>query len=36
MQGYHWGMIVAFLFVGYLIGIWFPGPGNSLRAKIGV
>lgn len=35
MRSYHWGMIVLFLFVGYMIGIFMPGPGVTLRAKIG-
>lgn len=34
MRGYHWGMVVAFLLIGYIIGIYMPGPGVTIRAKI--
>lgn len=36
MRSYHWGMIVLFLVVGYLAGVWFPGPGQKLRASVGM
>lgn len=36
MRGYHWGMIVLFLVIGYFIGVYMPGPGAALRAKVGV
>jgi hypothetical protein len=36
MRGYHWGMIFVVLFAGYLAGVWFPGPGQSLKAKLGM
>ncbi len=36
MRGYHWGMIFLFLVIGYIIGMWMPGPGARLRAAIGV
>jgi len=36
MRSYHWGMILLFLFIGYLIGVWYPGPGARLRAAVGV
>lgn len=35
MNGYHWGMILLFLLIGYFIGVYWPGPGNSLRTTIG-
>lgn len=36
MRGYHWGAIVVVLLIGYLIGVWMPGPGNRLRGAIGM
>lgn len=36
MTKYHWGGMVALLLIGYLIGIYLPGPGVTLRAKIGM
>jgi hypothetical protein len=36
MNGYHWGMIFLFLLIGYMIGVYMPGPGVTLRAKIGL
>jgi hypothetical protein len=36
MTRYHWGGIVALLLLGYLIGIWYPGPGVQLRTRIGM
>lgn len=35
MRGYHWGMIVLFLLIGYAIAIYAPGPGNRFRSAIG-
>lgn len=35
MNGYHWGAILAFLLIGYFLGVWFPGPGSKVRAAIG-
>jgi hypothetical protein len=32
----HWGMIVLFLIIGYLLGVWFPGPGSRLRTAVGM
>jgi hypothetical protein len=36
MQGYHWGLIVLVLVIGYMLGVFMPGPGVALRGKIGV
>ncbi len=36
MRSYHWGMIVAFLILGYIIGMVWPMPGQWTRAKLGV
>jgi hypothetical protein len=36
MRSYHWGMILLFLIVGYLAGVWFPAPGVAFRSKIGM
>jgi hypothetical protein len=36
MRGYHWGMIVLFLVIGYLIGMYWPTPGQKLRATLGI
>lgn len=36
MRSYHWGMIAFFLIIGYLIGIYMPGPGAKFRAAIGM
>lgn len=35
MRSYHWGMIFLLVFTGYMIGIFQPGVGNVIRAKIG-
>jgi hypothetical protein len=29
-------MIVLFLLVGYLIGVWMPGPGQRFKMAIGM
>lgn len=36
MRGYHWGMCLLFLFIGYVIGLYAPGPGQRLKAAIGM
>jgi len=36
MNGYHWTAILFMLLIGYVIGVYFPGPGQMLRSKIGV
>ena len=36
MTKYHWGGMVALLFIGYMLAIWYPGPGATLRAKLGL
>jgi hypothetical protein len=32
----HWGIIIAVLLVGYLVGVKFPSTGQSLLSKVGV
>jgi len=34
MRGYHWGAIFLMLFVGYMVGAYWPGPGLTIRGKI--
>ncbi len=36
MRSYHWGMILLFLAIGYMIGVVKPGPGQQLRTAIGI
>jgi hypothetical protein len=35
MKMSHWGVFIAVLIVGYLIGVKFPSTGQSLLGKIG-
>ncbi len=34
MRGYHWGMIILFLVIGYGIGMYWPMPGNKVRSML--
>jgi hypothetical protein len=36
MTRYHWGGMLVLLLLGYFVGVWYPGPGAMVRAKIGV
>lgn len=35
MKSWHFGLILAIL-AGYILGIFFPSVGTSLKAKLGV
>jgi hypothetical protein len=36
MRGYHWGFLAVVLLLGYLLGVWMPGPGRKVYSAIGV
>lgn len=36
MTKYHWGGMLLLFFIGYMVAIWYPGPGVALRSKIGI
>lgn len=33
---HKWGMIIAILIVGYLVGVKFPSTGQALLSKVGM
>ncbi len=36
MNGYHWTGVLVLLLIGYFLGVYMPGPGTAVRAKLGV
>jgi hypothetical protein len=36
MTKLHWGAMFLLFFIGYMVAIWYPGPGAMLKAKIGL